>query len=179
MKKISMKKILMKQCGLNDLDNIFYIQSVMVETFKCEERNYYIPDSKEYLKQVLSDSETYGWIYGAYHNKKMIGYIYLSISPKIKELAKLVPNLKGSYADIDGVIVLPEYRGNGLQRFMFRFIEEKAIEKGILNLLAEITCENLYSLNNSIQSGFEIVNQYKKSGTINRYILYKSIREIE
>lgn len=45
----------------------------------------------------------------------MIAWIFLSVSNRMKELRSYIPDIKGKCADIDGVIVLPEYRGNHLQ----------------------------------------------------------------
>ena len=59
----------------------------------------------------------------------MIAWIFLSVSNRMKELKQMIPNLNGSCADIDGVVVLPKYRGYGLQKTLVKYLEERAIEK--------------------------------------------------
>ena len=56
----------------------------------------------------------------------MIGWIFLSVSNRMKELKQMIPNLEGSCADIDGVIVLPEYRRFGLQKILVKHINSTA-----------------------------------------------------
>lgn len=77
-------------------------------------------------------------------------------------------------ADIGGVIVLPKYRGNHLQKILIQSLEE-AKRKGNKNIIVEITLGNKYSLNNFEKLGYEIRNSYKKYIHIERYLLVKNI----
>lgn len=45
----------------------------------------------------------------------------------MKELKQMILNLEGSCADIDGVIVLLEYRGYGLQKILVKHLEKMAL----------------------------------------------------
>ena len=78
-------------------------------------------------------------------------------------------------ADIDGVIVLPEYRGNYLQNMLVEHIERRAKELGINNIVAEVTFGNNYSLKNLQNMGYEIKTWYQKDGNIKRHILLKRL----
>lgn len=173
--KIKTENIKFKKFDENNLDDVCRIQQNMVDTLKEDQKGFYLPDTREYCEKILNEENNLGWIWGAYYNDKIVGYIYLSISPNVKELADRVPNLKGTYADIDGVIVCPEYRGNGIQLLMLDFIEEKAKERNIKNLLGEITKGNVWSLNNFLKKNYTIANSYKKLGYIERDIMHKEI----
>lgn len=81
-----------------------------------------------------------------------------------------------SIADIDGVIVLSDYRGNKLQNILINYVEQQAKEKGIENIIAEITFGNDYSLRNFEQLGYKIETAYKKDDNIERNILVKRIK---
>ena len=109
----------------------------------------------------------------------MIAWIFLSVSNRMKELKQMIPNIKGNCADIDGVIVLPEYRGYGLQKLLVKYLEGKAREKGISNIIAEVTFENVYSLRNLKDLGYEEQTWYQKDESIKRYILLKKLGEVE
>lgn len=74
-----------------------------------------------------------------------------------------------------GVIVLPEYRGNGLQKMLVNYLELQAKKKGIFNIVAEVTFENEFSLKNLQDMGFEIKTFYKKDENIKRHILLKKL----
>ncbi len=101
----------------------------------------------------------------------MFAWIFLSVSDRMKEIRKYIPNIKGKCSDIDGVIVLPEHRGNGLQKELVSFLENKAKEKGITNIVAEVTYGNDYSLNNLKDLGYEIKTWYQKDKNIKRHLL--------
>ena len=113
----------------------------------------------------------------AFIDNKMIAWIFLSVSNRMKELKQMIPNIKGNCADIDGVIVLPECRGYGLQKILVKYLEEKAREKGISNIIAEVTFENVYSLRNLKDLGYEEQTWYQKDENIKRYILLKKLGE--
>ena len=44
----------------------------------------------------------------------------------MKEIKSYIPDIEGKCADIDGVIVLPEYRGNNLQNSLVNYLEKRA-----------------------------------------------------
>lgn len=97
----------------------------------------------------------------------------------MKELKQMIPNLNGSCADIDGVVVLPKYRGYGLQKTLVKYLEERAREKGISNIIAEVTFGNVYSLRNLKDLGYEEQTWYQKDKSIKRYILLKKLGKTE
>ena len=91
----------------------------------------------------------------------------------MKEIRSYIPDIKGKCADIDGVIVLPEYRGNHLQNILVEHIERRAKELGIKNIVAEVIFGNKYSLRNLQSMGYEIKTWYQKDENIKRHILLK------
>ena len=127
--------------------------------------------------RILNDPINDGEIYGTFIDNKMIAWIFLSVSNRMKELKQMIPNLEGNCADIDGVIVLPEYRGYGLQKTLVKYLEEKAREKGISNMIAEVTFGNVYSLRNLKDLGYKEQTWYQKDENIKRYILLKKLGE--
>ncbi len=86
-----------------------------------------------------------------------------------------IPDIEEKCADIDGVIVFPEYRGNGLQKVLVNYLESKAKEKDIANIVAEVTFENDFSLNNLQGLDYEIKTWYQKDENIKRHILLKQL----
>ena len=87
----------------------------------------------------------------------------------------MIPNIKGSCADIDGVVVLSEYRGHGLQKLLVNYLEKMAIQKEIKNVVAEVTFGNIYSLRNLKDLGYKEQTWYQKDKNIKRYILLKKL----
>ena len=105
----------------------------------------------------------------------MIAWIFLSVSTRMEQIKSFIPDIYGKCADIGGVIVLPEYRGNGLQKILVNYLESKAKENDITNIVAEVTFGNNFSLNNLQDLGYEIKTWYQKDENIKRHILLKKI----
>lgn len=169
------KKFKIRLCTSNDVKDIYEIQNTVIDKFKKEEKGYFLPfDELTYLR-IVNNPINDGEIYGAFLENKMVAWIFLSVSDRMKELKKHIPEIKGKCADIDGVIVLPEYRGNGLQKILVKYLEEKAKEKGIMNIIAEVTFGNEYSLKNLQNMNYKIKTSYQKDENIKRYILLKQL----
>lgn len=174
-KYIRKQNIKIRKCTINEIDEIYNIQNSVIYNFKEEEKGYFLPFKKETYLRILKNPIDDGEIYGAFIDDKMIAWIFLSISDRMRELKQMIPNLNGNCADIDGVIVLPEYRGYGLQKTLVKYLEERAREKEISNIIAEVTFGNVYSLRNLKDLGYEEKTWYQKDKNIKRYILLKKL----
>ena len=79
-------------------------------------------------------------------------------------------------AHMDSVVILPEFRGHGLQYKLIGKAEEIiATESGYSILMATVHPDNKYSLGNVQAQGYEIVAEALKYGGYRRYILKKEI----
>lgn len=177
MTKIDVDKVDIRICTSNDVKDIYNVQNIVINYFKDEEKGYFLPfEEKSYLR-IVNNPQGDGEIYGAFYQNKMIAWIFLSISNRMEQIKNLIPNISPECkcADIDGVIVLPEYRGNDLQKRLVKYLENKAKEKGITHIVAEITFGNEHSLNNFKQLGYKIVAWYQKDERIKRHILLKAL----
>lgn len=173
--KIDLNKLEIRLCDSNDVKDIYNVQEEVIKHFKLNEKGYFLPFKEESYLRIVNDPINDGEIYGAFYKNKMIGWIFLSVSTRMEQIKSFIPNIKGKCADIDGVIVLPEYRGNGLQKILVDYLEEKAKEKDIDNIVAEVTFGNEYSLNNLQELGYEIKTWYQKDENIKRYVLLKRL----
>lgn len=175
MLKINVDDIQIGVCNSNDIDEIYDIQEKVIDNFTDIEKGYFLPFTKEWYLRIVNNPTTDGEIYGAFYNNKMIAWIFLSVSDRMKQIKSYIPEIEGNCVDIDGVIVLPEYRGNGLQKILVKYLENKAKEKNINNIVAEVTFGNKYSLKNLQDLGYEIKTWYLKDKTIKRNILLKKL----
>ena len=107
-KYIRKLNIEIRKCTINDVDEIYNIQNIIIENFEQEEKGDFLPFKKETYLRILNDPINDGEIYGTFIDNKMIAWIFLSVSNRMKELKQMIPNLNGSCADIDGVV--PVYR---------------------------------------------------------------------
>ena len=174
--RIEEKNFEIRLCDSSLVDDIFKVQNIVINNFKEDEKGYFLPFKKESYLRIVNNPINDGEIYGAFLDNRMIGWIFLTVSDRMQEIKSYIPNIEGKCADIDGVIVLPEYRGNGLQKILVEHLENRALELGITNILAEVTDGNKYSLNNLQEMGYEIKTWYLKDGYIKRYILLKKMQ---
>ena len=173
--KINIEEVQIRLCDSNDVDDIYKIENIVIDNFKENEKGYFLPFKKETYLRIVNDPINDGEIYGAFLDNKMIAWIFLSVSNRMKQIKSYIPDIEGKCADIDGVIVLPEYRGNHLQNILVKHLEKRAKELGINNIVAEVTFGNVYSLKNLQSMGYEIKTWYQKDENIKRHILLKKI----
>ena len=176
MPKINLNNLEIITCNSNDVKDIYNIQEIVINNFKEEEKGYFLPFTEEWYLRIVNNPDKDGEIYGAFYNNKMIAWIFLSVSTRMEQIKSFIPDIDGKCADIDGVIVLPEYRGNGLQKILVNYLESKAKEKGITNIVAEVTFGNDFSLKNLQALGYEIKTWYQKDENIKRHILLKELK---
>lgn len=162
-------------CTSEDVKDIYKIQNIVIDYFKENEKGYFLPFKEESYLRIVNDPINDGEIYGAFLKDKMIAWIFLSVSNRMKKIKSYIPDIEGKCADIDGVIVLPEYRGNHLQNMLMEHLEKRAKELGIQNIVAEVTFGNEYSLRNLQNLGYEIKTWYQKDENIKRHILLKRL----
>ena len=172
---INTNDLKIRLCTSEDVKEIYKLQNIVIDYFKENEKGYFLPFKEESYLRIVNDPIHDGEIYGAFLKDKMIAWIFLSVSNRMKKIKNYIPDIEGKCADIDGVIVLPEYRGNGLQKILVNYLEKKAKEKGIDNVVAEVTFGNDYSLKNLEDLVYEIKTWYKKDENIKRYILLKKL----
>lgn len=175
MSKIKIEDVDIRLCDSNDVTDIYKVQNIVIDYFNENEKGYFLPFKEESYMRIVNDPINDGEIYGAFIDDKMVAWIFLSVSNRMKEIKSYIPDIEGRCADIDGVIVLPKYRGNGLQKILVRYLEERAKEKGINNIVAEVTFGNEHSLNNLQDLGYEIKTWYQKDNNIKRHILLKQL----
>ncbi len=173
--KINIKDIEIRLCTSENAHEIYLVQNEVIDYFKEEEKGFFLPFKESSYLRIVNDPINDGEIYGAFYQDKMIAWIFLSVSNRMEEIKSYIPEINGTCADIDGVIVLPEYRGNGIQKILVNYLEKKAKEKGINNIVAEVTFGNTHSLNNLQELGYEIKTWYQKDEHIKRHLLLKKI----
>lgn len=175
MNRINVNDIEIRICNSNDVKDIYEIQNIVIANFDENEKGYFLPFKEESYLRIVNDPINDGEIYGAFLDNKMIAWIFLSVSNRMKEIKSYIPDIEGKCADIDGVIVLPKFRGNKLQNILVEHLEKRAKELGINNIVAEVTFGNEHSLKNLQSMGYEIKTWYQKDENINRHILLKRL----
>ena len=80
-------------------------------------------------------------------------------------------------AHMDTVAILPEYRGNRLQRRLMCRAEEDLRQKGFRYLLCTVHPENRFSKDNLLRQGYRAAKTTEKYGGLLRDILWKELKQ--
>ena len=165
---------MLKQVTIQDLELLYHIETTC---FPIQEAASY-QSLKERLAVYHEGFEIF------YIAHQAIGYIgglrnnECNLPDSMYENAFLHQE-NGKYQMIFSVCILPEYRGHGLQKILVKHLEKMAKEKGIKNIIAEVTFGNVYSLRNLNDLGYAEQTWYQKDENIKRYILLKKLGEVE
>ena len=165
-----------KELDISYIDKIMNLQSKIYDLL--DKKNFYFNTSREEFINIINkigkvigcitedDQLIAIGVYAAYGlNEENYGY---DLDFSKEDILKTI--------NFESTIVLPEYRGNGLQRKIIEVLEEAALEEDIKYIGATADPENVYSVNNIKSMGFEIVKEKEKYGGLRRYIFKKLIK---
>lgn len=168
------QKFRIEEAGIEDLDTFLKLQDIIMDALP--DKDIYAPFTvEETIDQLKND----------------IAWLAYAENGDLAGVSVLVPNTKedqstnyGHYFDYDEehlsrtasfdmTMVVPKYRGYGLQRVFNKLRIAKAIELGATEGITSISPENPYSYNNFLILNFEIVDRRKLYGGKDRYLLRK------
>lgn len=165
-----------KELDITYIDKIMSLQSE-IYNFLDKKNFYYNTPKEEFINIINNIGKVIGCIseddeliaigvYAAYKlNEENYGYDFDFNEEDILQTANL-----------ESTIVLPKYRGNGLQRKLINILEQYALKENIKYIGATADPDNIYSVNNIKSMGFEIVKEKEKYGGLRRYIFKKVIQ---
>lgn len=149
--KINMDDIDIKKIQESEIDQYLNLFNVVKENMTNPE---WLGDfsKKDYIGLMNNNSHIYAWMY----NSEMIAAGILIPATK-KDLDKFFSRdlFYQKVVDFGPQIVHPKYIGNGLQNQIIEFLERRALELGYKYALGTIHPDNIYSIKNIINKGFE------------------------
>jgi len=146
---------------------------------KLERKDLYIKITEQEFEEVLGGM---GIVVGAVCNGQLVGFHVSSYhDTETKELGKHL-NLNSrqleELAYIEASVVLPEYRGNGLQKIMISENIKLLKDCGFIkHLVTTIAPDNIPSLKSLQNLGFFILNTKEITPGCIRHILYRKLKE--
>ena len=166
-----------RSCNRSNLEEIVEVQKIVVD--KIDDKNIFIDTDVETIKEYLCDERLYA-VRGVFSGNSLCAYLFLIFTPDHAEsLSKYIYNDKYNInikdiVTLDTAAVLPDYRGNGLQRLLIQDAHNLAKEKNCNFLVTCVSPSNHFSLNNILKEEFCICRTIflhdKK-----RILLYKKI----
>lgn len=146
---------------------------------QMEEKSWFVAENADYIYQALSSDNGFG--YKAIETKtKAVSAVFLAIIPGLDESnlgrdAGMPESELPLIAHMDTIAVLSAYRGHGLQKRLMETAETDLKARGIRFLMCTVHPDNLFSLNNVLGQGYEILTIKKKYGGKMRAILRKTL----
>lgn len=158
----------------NSQDSI-EIYSLMRKVYdKLEDKSLFFCDDLDYVQRHI---ESEGFAIKVEQDGKLVASLIvrfpmddednLGNDVGISELHKV--------AHLESIVVDEECRGNGLQDKMIKCAEEIIRESGYTYLMATVSPDNKYSLDNFERNGYEVMKIKEKYGGMMRAILLKNV----
>ena len=172
--KLKSSDIIFKKCDLKNIEEICELQEIAF--LNLDNKNLLRRNTREMLENCLSSPH---YTLGAFFKGELIAFGILFDAGETEENIGLDIGLTGSdlnkVANIKLIIVLPEYRGNGLQRRLMTFLEGIAKRNGKEIVCGTVSPENLHSCNNFTALSYNLETTKIKYNGLERNIYYKKI----
>ena len=163
-----------READMNDFDTFLKLQDIIMDALP--DKDIYAPFTDEETRDQLEND--FCWLAFA-ENGDVAGVSVLVPNTKEDQSTNYghhfnydEEHLKRT-ASFDMTMVVPEYRGYGLQRLFNKIRIAKAIELGATEGITSISPLNPYSYNNVLILNFEIVDRRELYGGKDRYLLRK------
>lgn len=161
-----------EQAGYADVPAIF---SIMEQTCSMMQNpEWYIIEDAAYLKQHVEEE---GTILKAVVDGVMAGFLVIRYPKEAEDnlgsYVSLTEEERKFVAHMESAAVRPEFRGMGIQKKLMKKGEEILADTEYIYLMGTAHPDNVYSVNNFQQLGYEIVAQEKKYGGLPRYVFYR------
>lgn len=150
---------------------------------------WFMDDDLEYIAEHIGHvplrKEDQGFIIKAVTNvdgqEKIAGFFMVAFPGNIEKNLGHHIGLEGAellkVAHMDSVVILPQFRGYGLQSKLILAVENVILEETDYHILmATVHPDNKYSLNNMLKHGYEVAAEALKYGGFRRYIIKKETR---
>lgn len=161
-----------------DAEAIYKVMEIVYE--QLEDKECYVKDDFTYVKDCL---EGKGIIFKCLtvDTAVIVAFLIVYFPKEIEtHMGKYVDLNKEEYkktAYMDSIAVLPEYRGNGLQKKLLAYAERFQGLEEYEHLMATVSPKNPNSLDNFLSMGYKKICKDIKYGGLERYILYKEKKQ--
>jgi len=179
------KKIMIeiRRCVQRDTDAICAIQDIIIDDIKTKTElinDLFIPLCRSELEMYFLDENTV--VYGAFDEEKMVAFALGTSVIKEQEDFELIYTRRINYyirnkklfsAEI--IAVLPDYQNRGLQKQLLHNLVLAANSTDADYVICTVSPDNVISLNNLLNYGFNIIDitAYKVGEEIyKRYFMY-------
>ena len=157
-------------------DDIEEIQAVMETGLETtENKEWYVTDDRAFIERHI---EAEGYILKYVINNRIAGFLIVR-RPMFaednlgKNLSDWTEEMLTKVSHMESVAVLPEFRGQKIQKKLLMAAEEIERKQGMRYLMCTVHPDNRYSAGNLEQLGYRAVLETEKYGGLQRKIVGK------
>ena len=163
---------IIRKAHFSDVGSIFNIMEIAA--FETQESGLFLSDNIDYINNHIQKS---GMSFVAEIQGKIAGFLSVDIPGNQPHNLGLDINLPccelAKVALMDSIVVLPEFRGLGLQKVLLKYAEVPLANLGFTHFLSTVHPDNSASLKSFLSLGYEIKITKPKYGGLMRHVLYK------
>lgn len=170
---INLNNITLTCASLEQADEIYQLMQTVYN--QLDNKSLYVCDTPEYVKAHIED----------------MGFTVIASNEDSEMVACFMVRYPGQEEDnlgrdlglnqeelnrvvhMESAVVLPEYRGRGLQRAMLKYAEERIDQSKYRYLMATVSPDNPHSYHSLEKSGYELKLTKEKYGGFMRRIYMK------
>lgn len=163
-----------ERAGYTDVPAIFSIMEQACSLMQNPE--WYVIEDIPYLKKHV---EQEGTILKAVVDGVLAGFLVIRYPKEAEDnlgsYVSLTAQERELVAHMESAAVRPEFRGMGIQKKLMKKGEEMLANTEYTYLMGTAHPDNVYSVNNFRQLGYEIIAKENKYGGLSRYVFYREI----
>lgn len=138
------------------------------------DKSWYCTDGEDFMRRHIEEK---GFTLKAVVDDKTAGFLTVRFpgddSDNLGDYINLPKEEKQYAAHMESAAVLPSYRGMGIQKKLMAQGEEFVRKTEYKYLMGTAHPDNVFSVNNFLKSGYEIVAEDEKYGGYPRYVFFK------
>ncbi len=159
-------------------EDVLELKEVMDEAVATLlQKDWYVADDIPFLERHIKEE---GYILKYVIDDKIVAFLVVRY-PMLSDdnlgyyLSNVTDEMLKKVAHIESIAVLPNFRGDKLQKRLLEMAEKIEKQKYTKYLMATVHPDNIYSMRNFIEQQFLCVLETKKYGGLRRNILLKEI----
>ncbi len=164
--KVRDREFTIRDISFSELSDVMALQERCVEALP-DPALFYPLSREELLESMHLDK-----VIGAYAANELVG---VAVIVRNREGARNLAAEAGFKPEdaytFDAVMVDPKWRGYGLQNILIECAVQMAEQEKVGAIVATVSPDNSYSLNNFLKRGFEIASTVQKYGGLTRHII--------
>lgn len=164
--------IQIKYADAADVPDIMALMNLAKEL--TENKEWYSTDDEAFVRRHLTEE---GFILKAVDEDQLAGFFIARYPGDAEDNLGKYWNLTNAklhqVAHMESAAVHPDYRGRGIQKELMARGERILKQKGYYYLMGTAHPDNVYSVNNFLKLGYEILTKTEKYGGLPRYVFGK------